>query len=614
MAAHTIEQILNRVEERESFRQSLPGGGVLSIDRSLPFLLVHRAPAAGDDAGTARLISGEAAWLIGRPGDEEAVRTLVPELARSGSAEHSAFLVIEVWGARDPDSRSFVVHGPKGPAPETVTKLVEALDPLRLLRPGLSVRLDEGDRRHPPDLEPLLSIDASWKTEVLVLGLELPAIYRDAATGRVYPRFLRLLRNGLSHALRRAIHEFVRVQTSARVSHHLALGTRTLPDSVWEVDRALCAIERSFDMLLLVSPVNSEEAWDEFRSADFQRNPVFHHRLLPFDPDLLKRRLFAIEMEAIDDPALAELYQDKRTELDTQLSMLGERETPRFRYGSRLLHGIVDDDLHRVACDVLAQVLPPAGTARRTVDAVAFRDLAIGELARYAADFPALDREAEIRRDVIGLMVSEGNLLIGERLALRPERVTPLLHHEVGTHVLTWVNGSVQPLEQLALGLAGYDELQEGLAVLAEYLAGGLDRRRMRLLAARVLAARTVDEGADFVETFRMLTGEHGYSERGAWHIALRVHASGGFTRDLIYLRGLVGLMRYLEGGGELAPLYIGKIALKHLPIIEELRYRDILRKPPLAPRVLDAPGARDRLDAVRRGLRLVEMICPEPG
>lgn len=613
MAAHTIEQILNRAQERKSFRQSLAGGGMLSLDRSLPFLLVHRAPAAGEDAGTARLISGEAAWLIARRGDDEAVLALVPELARSGSAAHGAFLVIEIWGARDPDSRTFVVHGPKGPAPETVTRLVEALAPLRLLRPGLSVRLDEGDRRHPPDLEPLLSIDASWKTEVLVLGLELPPVYRDPATGRVYPRFLRLLRNGLSHALRKAIHEFVRVQTSAEVSNHLALGTRTLPDSVWEVDRALCAIERSYDLLLLVSPVNGEEAWTAFQSGGFQENPVFHHRLLPFDPDLLKRQLFAIEMETIDDPALAELYQDKRTELDTQLSMLGERDTPRFRYGSRLLYGIVDDALHTVACDVLAQVHPPPETPRATVDAAAFLDLALDELAHYAAAYPALDRQAEIRRDVTGLMVSEGNLLIGEGLALRPERIAPLLHHEVGTHVLTYVNGSVQPLEQLALGLAGYDELQEGLAVLSEYLAGGLDRVRMRLLAARVLAARTVDDGADFVETFRMLTRDHGYSDHGAWHVAIRVHASGGFTRDLIYLRGLVGLMRHLQAGGRLAQLYIGKIALKHIPIIEELRYRGVLRKPPLTPRVLDSPAARERLDAVRGGLGLVEMICPDP-
>ncbi|MHB1169460.1 MAG: tyrosine/phenylalanine carboxypeptidase domain-containing protein, partial [Longimicrobiales bacterium] len=176
------------------------------------------------------------------------------------------------------------------------------------------------------------------------------------------------------------------------------------------------------------------------------------------------------------------------------------------------------------------------------------------------------------------------------------------------------VNGSAQPLEQLSLGLAGYDELQEGLAVLAEYLAGGLNRTRMRLLAARVVAARSVEDGASFIDTFRLLRDDYGYTNAGAWHVTLRVHQSGGFTRDFIYLRGLIGLLELLREGVELEPLYIGKIAQKHIPIIEELRHRRILREPPLTPRVLEDSAARERLDAVRRGITLTEMICPEPG
>jgi uncharacterized protein (TIGR02421 family) len=177
--------------------------------------------------------------------------------------------------------------------------------------------------------------------------------------------------------------------------------------------------------------------------------------------------------------------------------------------------------------------------------------------------------------------------------------------------VLTYVNGLAQPLEQLSLGLADYDELQEGLAVLAEYLAGGLDRLRMRLLAARVVAAHTVENGADFVETFRVLTREHGYSAGGAWHITLRVHQSGGFTRDLIYLRGLIDVLRLLQDGGDIEPLYVGKIAQKHIRIIEELRHRRILREPPLTPRFLDDPAAGERLARLRHGIPLTEMICP---
>src|SRR5690606_1582707 len=243
------------------------------------------------------------------------------------------------------------------------------------------------------------------------------------------------------------------------------------------------------------------------------------------------------------------------------------------------------------------------------VRAPAFQQLALRELNRYREVYPEIDNTVELRRDITGLMVSDGSLLIGDTLAVRPDRVMPLIHHEVGTHVLTFVNGSAQPLRQLAFGLAGYDEFQEGLAVLSEYLVGGLDRARLRLLAARVVAAHSVEEGATFIDTFRLLTSDHGYSDRGAWSIAVRVHASGGFTRDLIYLRGLVELVDLLRRGMPLEPLYIGKLARKHIPILEELRHRGILRRPPLVPRYLHDPAAAERLEALRDGLPLTRMI-----
>jgi uncharacterized protein (TIGR02421 family) len=606
-----IDEILERVRRHAGGRYTLPAGGVLHLDRGLPFLLVYREPADRDDPGTDRLVTGEASYLVSRPGEEE-VAALVRRLAEAGSTAYGAFLVLEVWSAREAESRRFTIRAPPaGPAPETVARLVESLASLRGLVPDVEVVVERGDERHPPGLSPLLSIEESWQSEVLLLGLEVPPVYREPQTGAVYPRFLRRLQHRLSRALRRALYEFVRVQTTSEVETHLALGTRTLAEPVWEIDRALVALERGFDLLLLTAPVNFEDARERFERDRHQRNPEFHYRLLPIDPDLLKRRLFAIEMETIDDPAMADLFQDKREELDTLLTMLGERGSPQFRHSSHRLYGTVDDRLLQLAEEILSRVEPPGRWAGEWVDALAFRDAAEQELAYYSQRYPPLASHVQVRRDVTGLMVSRGNLLIGEKLRLRPDRVQPLLHHEVGTHVLTFVNGSAQPLEQLSLGLADYDELQEGLAVLSEYLVGGLDRLRMRLLAARVIAARSVEEGADFVTTFGLLTASYGYSPGGAWHIATRVHASGGFTRDLIYLRGLVNLLEFLRTGGDLAPLYIGKIAHKHVSVIEELRHREVLRDPPLTPRFLDDAVARERLDAVRRGITLTEMICP---
>jgi uncharacterized protein (TIGR02421 family) len=605
-----IQGILERGDRGESIRASLSGGGELHLDRSLPFLFVHRQPRDGADAGTDRLLRGEASFLLARAGEQEEAREVVRRVAESGSAEWGAFLVLELWSAASGESPAFVVRAPRtGPAPETVGKLVESLRDLGDPQLAVEVVVQEGDQRHPPGMEALLSVEQSWQGEILILGLAVPPLYRDDRTGEVYPRFLRRMRAALSRALRKTAYEFVRVQTTAEFSTHLALGTRSLPDTVWEIDRALVELERTFDPLLLITPINFDQAWSRFREGGHEHPPEFHYRLLPLDPDLLKRRLFAIEIEAVDDPALADLFQDKREELDTLLTMLSERGSPRFRYSSHRLYGTVDDTLLHTATELLASVPPTGPAAGAWIDASGFRQAAEAELAHYAATFPKLGDRVQIRRDVSGLMVSEGKLLIGETLRIREDRLEPLLQHEVGTHVLTYVNGSVQPLAQLSLGLADYDEWQEGLAVLAEYLVGGLDRLRMRLLAARVVAAHSVEQGAEFLETFRLLAGTYGYSHSGAWQIAMRVHASGGFTRDLIYLRGLIALLRHLEDGGDLRSLYLGKFAQKHIPIIDELRHREVLHEPPLTPRFLERPEAQARLDAARRGISLAEMI-----
>ena len=149
--------------------------------------------------------------------------------------------------------------------------------------------------------------------------------------------------------------------------------------------------------------------------------------------------------------------------------------------------------------------------------------------------------------------------LIPESAAFRADRVEPLLHHEVGTHVVTYQNGARQPQTLLTIGLPGYDETQEGLAVLAEYLTGGLDPRRSRVLAARVVAVGKMLDGAGFLDIFESLRADHRMPARTAWSIAIRVVVGGGSVKDAIYLRGITRILDALAEGSRLDVLLVGK-------------------------------------------------------
>ena len=151
--------------------------------------------------------------------------------------------------------------------------------------------------------------------------------------------------------------------------------------------------------------------------------------------------------------------------------------------------------------------------------------------------------------------------------------------------------------------------MHEGLAVLSEYLVGGMSRPRLRLLAARVIAARSMLDGASFIDTFRELNGSYNLGRRVAFTVAMRAYRGGGLSKDAVYLKGLRQILEYLGKGGELEPLFVGKISVEHIPIIRELQWRGVLTEPPLKPRYLNNPEALARLDRVREGMSVPDLV-----
>jgi uncharacterized protein (TIGR02421 family) len=283
--------------------------------------------------------------------------------------------------------------------------------------------------------------------------------------------------------------------------------------------------------------------------------------------------------------------------------MLHDLGTKKFLYESLQLHGNVGETLLGTAKEILDHT--PARSRTRTRGALSpaeFAKRADREIRWYADKYPEFKAVALVSDEMYsGLLVSRGRLLIGHGVSIPEHRAEALLQHEVGTHLLTYFNGRAQPFRMLQSGLPGYDALQEGLAVLSEYIVGGLTAERLRVLAARVLAARALADGASFVDVFRELTRTHGFSQRAAYTIAMRVFRGGGLLKDAVYLRGLVDILKYLATGGDFDILFVGKIAEKHVGVVEELMLRKILKPPPLFPRYFEAEGARGRLERLRR-------------
>ena len=375
------------------------------------------------------------------------------------------------------------------------------------------------------------------------------------------------------------------------------------------IDHAVAQVGGAIPFLLDVTPVNADEvltAW-----VDGAREPRFRYRELLTDPDIAQGMLDGIDLDAVRDPTLSHLLRNKHREMTLQLDLLRARDTPDFLPLSLELYGGVAPSLQGVAEHILEHV--PVGAGRGDqVGAVEFHALACAEIEHYKEQDPDIEMYAEVRDDVAGVLVSGNTLLIAADAAVQARRVNALIQHEVGTHLVTQVNGLAQPIRTLGSGLAGYDETQEGLAVLAEIACGQLTPFRLRQLAARVVTVHRLVTGSSFADALEALT-DLGFPQGSAFTTTMRAYRSGGLTKDAIYLRGLVDILGHVRGGGQLDLLLRGKFALRDLPLVEDLEARGILAPPRLRPRYLDDPTASLRIRWASELESLSELIGVAP-
>ena len=619
-----IDSVLEQWSSGKSVRRRTPSGIRLHVDRPLPFLCLYRRPPDRPDPGTQRLVTGESAYLTS-PGDvtlRKDLGRLILVFGKRIAESFGGFLLIEVWSAdkengsgdgQEPSSEPrFVIYarGHRALSP-TVDALERALKKVRILKQSAKVDVIRRERWSPPGMVSPVSLARLGRLGGAVIGIEVRAVYRNDGD-ELFPVLLRNLKRQVSIAIKRAVYRYAVTRTSVLppVSYR-SLGQRVFARSISKIDERLADLERAFDFLLEVTPVNLEPAWGRFRRSRLERSPEFYYRPLPLDPVAAKRRLFSIPVDRIEEPTLARLFREKQLHIDRQLTMLLDRGTRRFLYGSLQMHGKVDQELLVLARSIL-ETIPPSRNGHRTgraLGAEAFAQRAREEIALYRNGDAPFTSQVHIRDDIhAGLMVSRGNLLIGHKSRIPTRQVEAMLHHEIGTHALTYQNGRAQPFRQLAEGLPGYDELQEGLAVLSEYLCGGLTRSRMRLLAARVVAAHMVEESATFIDTFRVLHRQFGIAQRGAFTVASRAYRGGGLTKDAVYLRGLVSVIELIRNTKSLEYLFCGKVAAHHLPIVDELRLRGVLKPSPFRPRVLDEPDAAIRLQRLHEGATVLDL------
>ena len=589
-----------------SVRANLDGGGIVHIDRPVPFIMLNQTSSGSNATKTAAYMIATAGPSYLTAPQLNGIKHDLKEIVDTLRKEAGNVLTIQVCELdndtpRESDStvlppfEVIVAASGDGPSQRAAKVLEDAICNVEAQYRTPDIQRETLDDVHGPRLH-----------------LTFAPIYQQPEGKGIYPQLRMRLVGAFFDALLQAVEAFAKDSGLKTPTTHRTYGKRKYLDALRNLDHQIDEVSKSFDYLLSLTPINSDQAWQQFKDSGHVETPRLFYRPLAVDVNAQREALFEISFDDIEDPLLYDLYREKQEELALQLMLLELRAKPRFRDAGRLFYGAVDPTVLSSAKEILAA--PKSGQSSEgksdeTVDSAELQRAAEKMICDFREEWAGFDGTTQVRDDLpAGMMVSGSKLMISSQTKISAKRLDALLAHELGVHMFTYCTGDAQGLRLFRSGLAGYEAVQEGLAVFAEYLTGGLTHTRMRLLAARVIGCDAMLEGASFAETFTLLSETHGFSRRGAFNITLRIYRSGGFAKDAIYLRGLKEVLDHIASGKPLEPFWIGKIATAHFSIIEELTDRGLLKVHIKSPPFLNTDGAKKRLQLAQSGLSLTNL------
>ncbi|MCJ7429514.1 MAG: flavohemoglobin expression-modulating QEGLA motif protein [Candidatus Nanohaloarchaeota archaeon QJJ-5] len=329
-------------------------------------------------------------------------------------------------------------------------------------------------------------------------------------------------------------------------------------DDRWEqLDHLIKESSSLIDIFSNVSPTQEslEAQKQQFLDGEIDE-PSFTYDSLDFDPDELQERL---EETAVPDSAVGTLYQKTIKELKDKADILkhrGDDDVVRDRVQE--IYGKPDDDLVTYAKEILATTTP-TDTKETEIEPDEARTV-----FDVALDKMGMDDWETTYTDKATLSVKTADKQVKVPADREYEQTEPirLAIHEL-LHAARSANGYQQDHDIFGIGVAGYQDTDEGLAIFLEEQTGFEDEQTLRKYAARVLVTNNVMEGKSFRETFEMLHDEYDIDEDNAFQYTARGYRAGGFAKDHIYLQGYRKVKEYVEAGGSLDDLYTGKIPLE---------------------------------------------------
>ncbi len=345
-----------------------------------------------------------------------------------------------------------------------------------------------------------------------------------------------------------------------------------------EVDDVFFGVFKYLNLIRHVTPVNVEEQKELFFLGK-NRNPVFRYKLARTDIGKVRKMLKGLEISLT---GFGNIYEQVRLDFlkrcdvienigvdDSVVKQLtseiyGWPNRECLEYAKKILNEFlnVEVELDVPSCEICNSV-------KKMIDDLGLKDWEVKFSERW------LTRTKYTKK-----------IFVCERRKFSKLDVLRLPVHEVGVHAVRYENGYLQPLKIFGFGFPGFLSTEEGLATYFEEKTGNSSNQIFRNYAGRVVAIDCLRRELDFRDCYLQLKG-YNFCDDDAWSLAVRVYRGGGFVKDHVYLEGYLQVKNFVNEGGDLKKLYVGKVGLDDLPLVEDLLDSGLINEPKFLPSFL---------------------------
>ncbi|MGB2601696.1 MAG: tyrosine/phenylalanine carboxypeptidase domain-containing protein [Candidatus Omnitrophota bacterium] len=350
-----------------------------------------------------------------------------------------------------------------------------------------------------------------------------------------------------------------------------------------EIDRKLSEMAVGVDFYPHLTPVNRGVEKEKFFAALREGgcyNPQFVYGERNFENE--KKTLLELRDALDETDILQRIFAEKIEFMLTELELL-ESGDGDFADIARRLHGEPTAECTENAVSILAEI-----KSRDYVfpdESIAPEEMA--SILRATIDEKGLDWTVKVTDKIIPKMTVSGKdktLYVNSGIKYTEAEVQRLKVHEVKVHIFRGANGAAQPYKIFTEGLAGYNETEEGLAILLEEMSGCLDvdTRQMKLYAGRALSVDLCLKGS-FYDAYLGLS--EFFPDYMAYRLVERAKRGlkdtsrkGCLTKGYHYISGWRKLRKYIEEGGDLSIIYLGKVKLEDANIVKVLVDKGVLK------------------------------------